>query len=67
MIFKKGFKKFKSIESSISKKLTIKKNPLNFIDETKDKLKKYYSNLEKQREKDKKKAERKKTLEEKKK
>ena len=62
MSFKKKLKKLKAIKSFVPKKIKIKANPLNFIDETKDKIGNFYSNLKKEREKDKRRAEKKKIL-----
>ena len=54
-MFKKNLKKLKGLESIVKKKIKIKANPLNIIDETKDKIGSFYSNIKKEREKEKKK------------
>ena len=53
MFLKKNLKKLKGLESIVKKKIKIKANPLNIIDETKDKIGNFYSNLKKEREKEK--------------
>ena len=49
MPFKKKLKKFKALKSFVPKKIKIKANPLNFIDETKNKIGNFYSNLKKKK------------------
>ena len=44
MIFEKGFKKFKNLEKKVSKKIKIKANPLDIINETTNKLGNFYNN-----------------------
>ena len=66
MFLKKNFKKLKGLETIVKKKIKIKTNPLNIIDETKDKIGNFYSNIKKEREKEKKRVEKKKILDAKK-
>ncbi len=66
MLLKKNLKKLKGLKSIVEKKIKVKANPLNIIDETKDKLGSFYNNLKKEREKEKKREEKKKILDAKK-
>jgi len=72
MSLKKGKKKntkgLKDIQSLIPKKIKLNKikvNPLSVIEETKNKLGNFYSNLKKEREKEKQRLEKKRDLDEK--
>ena len=56
MLLKKGLKKLKKIENKVTKKIKLKKNPLNIIGETSSKLGNFYTNFKKEREKEKIKA-----------